>query len=185
MGGLLSLEMAHQIAIAARTHSNGNGNGNGYEAGRPAPQFRVVGMIFIDSIFPLRLGELRGPMPTQPSILSAKESQAMKIKDKVNVNMTHARMMVGFWEVPQWKWSGKDIQVPPTILFRAKEFVNEDPSQNFVDYVRDFKLLGWDEYSQTHGNFIQDVIPVEGHHFSIFDMKNVSLCHKYLRMIGV
>ncbi|KAI1100555.1 alpha/beta-hydrolase [Jackrogersella minutella] len=169
LGGHLSLEMAHQIALAGR-RSSGNNRSSG--ASTPAgPKFRVIGMIFIDTVFPHRLVELRGPLPTEPRFLSAEESKAMKLKEKVALNMTHARMMVQFWDIPRWKEDG--LEVPPTILMRAKELVSDDPTKTFVDYVREFKLLGWDEYNEENGNFIKQVVEVEGHHFSIFDIKNL------------
>ncbi|KAI0836019.1 alpha/beta-hydrolase [Hypoxylon sp. FL0890] len=171
LGGLLSLEMAHQIALAARNRGKGGNSTDSSGTSTPAaPKFRVVGMIMVDSIFPRRLGELRGPLPTEPRFLTPEESKAMPLKEKVDLNMTHARMMVKSWDVPEWK---DGLKVPPTILMRAKEFVSNDPSKTFVDYVREFRLLGWDEYNEKHGNFIQDVVEIEGHHFSIFEMKNL------------
>ncbi|XXH01951.1 hypothetical protein Hte_008314 [Hypoxylon texense] len=175
MGGLLSLEMAHQIALTAReAKAREEFDGSEGSSGTSTPKtpiFRVRGMIFIDSIFPLRLAELVGPLPGEPVFLSAEESRKMKLKDKVDLNMTHARMMVRHWEVPRWKWGDEDIPVPPTILMRAKEFVSRDPEQNFVDYTRDLRLLGWDDYDAEHGHFIRDLWEVNGHHFSIFDIK--------------
>ncbi|KAI2602584.1 alpha/beta-hydrolase [Hypoxylon sp. NC1633] len=202
LGGHLSLEMAHQIAVANRNRggsrtgtSNGNGSagsssssngGSGDTASTtlttstlPPPRFRVLGIVMVDTIFPLRLATLRGPLPDKPVILSDEESKAMKLKDKVDLNMMHARMMVQFWEVPQWggeegeKDGLKTAAPPPTILLRAKEFVSSDPSQTFVDYVREYRFLGWDEYNEQHGNFIKQVVEVEGHHFTIFDIKNL------------
>ncbi|OTB03141.1 hypothetical protein M426DRAFT_321947 [Hypoxylon sp. CI-4A] len=173
LGGHLSLEMAHQIATAGRTRNNGADSADSSGASTPAgPRFRVVGMIFIDTVFPKDLKELRGPLPDDPVFLSAEESKAMKLKDKAGVNMTHARMMVQHWKLPRWKEEG--LKVPPTILFRAKEFVAGGTDQkSFIDYTREFRLLGWDEYSEENGNFIKDVIEVEGNHFNIFDYKNL------------
>ena len=84
----MSLEMAHRIAIARRDGGTG-------------AKFLVKGMVFIDSICPNFSPEMRARLPGDPIILSAQESEAMKLKDKVNVNMTHARMMVSFWELPK------------------------------------------------------------------------------------
>ncbi|KAI6083495.1 alpha/beta-hydrolase [Hypoxylon rubiginosum] len=178
MGGLLSLEMAHQIALAAREAKSRETGESSESSGTSTPKtpiFRVLGMIFIDSIFPLRLAELVGPLPEEPIILSGEHSRTMKLKDKVDLNMTHARMMVRFWQVPRWRWRDEAVPVPPTILMRAKEFVNRNPAddQSFVDYTRDLRLLGWDDYDEEHGHFIRDLWEVNGHHFSIFD-------HKYL-----
>lgn len=179
MGGLLSLEMAHQIALAAREAKSRETGESSESSGTSTPKtpiFRVLGMIFIDSIFPLRLAELVGPLPEEPIILSGEHSRTMKLKDKVDLNMTHARMMVRFWQVPRWRWRDEAVPVPPTILMRAKEFVNRNPAddQSFVDYTRDLRLLGWDDYDEEHGHFIRDLWEVNGHHFSIFDHKYVS-----------
>lgn len=163
--------MAHQIALAARKGKGSSNPGSGTSTPR-APKFRVLGMIFIDTVFPRSLADLRGPLPEDPVILSAEESKAMILKEKVNVNMTHARMMIQYWNLPKWE---DGLEVPPTILLRAKEAVSTDPSKSFVDYVRDFRLLGWDDYNEEHGNFIKGIVDVEGNHFSIFDIENVSL----------
>ncbi|KAI1770979.1 alpha/beta-hydrolase [Hypoxylon cercidicola] len=180
MGGLLSLEMAHQIALTAREAKESSEGGSGASTPK-TPIFRVLGMIFIDSIFPLRLAELVGPLPGEPVFLSAEESRKMKLRDKVDLNMTHARMMVRFWEVPRWKWGDEDLRVPPTVLMRAKEFVSRDPEQSFVDYTRDLRLLGWDEYAEQHGYFICDLWEVNGDHFSIFDAKYLDDVTKKVR----
>ncbi|KAI2469048.1 alpha/beta-hydrolase [Annulohypoxylon bovei var. microspora] len=173
LGGILSLEMAHQIALAGRrrgrSRNGSSASSSGASTPAAAPKFRVIGMVFIDTVFPLRLAELRGPLPNEPVFLTPEQSKAMVLKDKVDLNMTHARMMVQSWDIPRWE----GLKVPPTILMRAKEFVSQDPTKTFVDYVREFKLLGWDDYNKEHGNFIQDVVEVEGHHFSIFNMKNL------------
>lgn len=95
----------------------------------------------------------------------------MKLKEKVNVNMTHARIMVSFWDLPRWE---DGLQAPPTILLRAKEWFNRDPSKSFVDFTREDRLLGWSDYNEEHGNFIKDIVDIEGHHFSIFNFDYVS-----------
>ncbi|KAI1076027.1 alpha/beta-hydrolase [Whalleya microplaca] len=157
LGGLLSLEMAHQIATTA-----------------PRPKFRVLGMIWIDSVSPGRLAEVRGTgLPAESIVLTPEASADMKLRDKVDLNMTHARMMVQTWELPRWGKEKRGLEVPPTVLLRAKEFVG-NPEKKFVDYPREFRLLGWDEYNEEHGRFIKEVVDVEGHHFSIFEMDNIS-----------
>ncbi|KAH9997461.1 alpha/beta-hydrolase [Xylariaceae sp. FL0662B] len=160
LGGLLSLEMAYQIATA------------------PRPKFKVLGMIFIDSVypFPRRRGAgggswLGAGLPTDAKVLSHEESAAMKLPDKVNLNMTHARMMVQRWDMPRWD-ARRGLEIPPTILLRAKDFVTTS-SKTFVDYARELRLLGWDEYQEENGHFIKQVVDVEGHHFSIFEFTNI------------
>ncbi|KAI5920533.1 Alpha/Beta hydrolase protein [Camillea tinctor] len=179
LGGLLSMELVSQLSTRPVTSTR--------------PQFTVLGMIFIDSIYPKSL-ELVRDMPSAtegPVVKTPEELHAMSLRQKVNLNMTHARMMVARWEMPDW--TGREHLIPPTILLRAKEFVStrsEDSAEpassdessgtddhdtvkkgqarSFVDYARDFKMLGWDNYGTTGGKFIQKVVDIEGHHFSIF-----------------
>lgn len=128
-------------------------------------------MVFIDSVYTKRLYEIRGVMPDDagPVAKSPAELQAMTLREKVDLNMTHARVMIGRWAMPDW--TGREAEIPPTILLRAKELVRDD-GLSFVDYARDFKLLGWDLY---HGAaWIKEVVDLDGHHFNIFDDKYVS-----------
>ncbi|KAI0409109.1 Alpha/Beta hydrolase protein [Xylaria palmicola] len=151
LGGLLSIEVAWQLA------------------NRPAdstrPQFKILGMVFIDSVYTKWLDELRDmPDPAaEPIVKSPEELKAMPLREKVDLNMTHARLMVARWELPDWE--GREAEIPPTILLRAKELVHED-GQTFVDHSRKYPMLGWDKYHD--GRWIKEVVDVDGHHFSIF-----------------
>ncbi|RYP73998.1 hypothetical protein DL771_003309 [Monosporascus sp. 5C6A] len=164
LGGLLSLEMAHQLATAPSR----------------ARKFRVLGMIFIDSVCPRQLVEghkVELPLPSEPIVKTLEEMEAMKLKEKVNLNMTHARMMVRHWDLPKWE----GIAVPPTILLRAKEHV-ESESQIFVDHTREKRMLGWEKYNAEHGNFIKEVVDIEGHHFSIFEFDRIPDITRKIRL---
>ncbi|KAI0876226.1 Alpha/Beta hydrolase protein [Hypoxylon argillaceum] len=152
LGGLLSLEVAWQLANRP--------------ANSPRPKFTVLGMVFIDSVYTKRLFEIRN-MPdatAQPIVKSREELKAMPLREKVDLNMTHARMMIARWELPNWK--GREAEIPPTILLRAKELVHED-GQSLVDYEREFRLLGWDLYHDAC--WIKEVVDIDGHHFTIFE----------------
>ncbi|KAI8631857.1 alpha/beta-hydrolase [Xylariaceae sp. FL1651] len=156
LGGLLSLEVAWQLA------------------NRPAdstrPKYKVLGMIFIDSVYPKRLIEIRNmpELTAAPIVKSPAELSAMKLREKVDLNMMHARMMINHWKMPDWK--GREAELPPTILMRAMELVQKD-GQSFVDYARDFRLLGWDHYLNDGAAWIKEVVDIQGHHFSIFEDK--------------
>lgn len=94
----------------------------------------------------------------------------MKLKEKVDLNMTHARMMARKWVIPKYE----GIPIPPTILLRAKENV-VSASQTFVDHARTYRMLGWEKYMEQVGKkFIDEVVDVEGHHFSIFEFDKVN-----------
>ncbi|KAH8668390.1 Alpha/Beta hydrolase protein [Xylariales sp. PMI_506] len=171
LGGILSLEMAHQMAVAAN---------NNTPAG--APQFRVLGIVMVDSVFPKRLTDfpwLAQLLPTQRVTKTPEELAAMKVKEKVDLNMTHARVMIQQWPKPRWDTrkgepGAAGTPPPPTILLHAKEHVTPVGKNSFVDSVRQDPYLGWGPYSAEHGNFIREVVEVEGHHFSIFEFGYVS-----------
>lgn len=140
------------------------------------PKFRVLGIIFIDSVYPRRFSEfpeLAGLIPAGRIVKTPAELKAMKLKEKVDLNMAHARVMVQTWDVPQWK----GVKVPPTILLRAKQYVVQSKT-SIVDHSRQDRLLGWEAYSKEHGDFITEVVDIEGHHFSIFEERYVS-SHKH------
>lgn len=156
MGGSLSLEVAYQIATDASI----------------TPKFRVLGIVMIDTVCSRKLSEfpeMSKFWPTQRVDKSPEEVKAMKLKDKVDLNMTHARVMLQRWDKP--KWDGKPV--PPTVLLRAKESVNYS-SGSFVDYARKDRMLGWGPYNEENGNFIRKVVDIEGHHFSVFAQDFVS-----------
>ncbi|KAI0099776.1 Alpha/Beta hydrolase protein [Nemania sp. FL0031] len=152
LGGILSLEVAWQLANRP--------------AGSTRPKFKVLGMVFIDSIFTKDLVKLRD-MPdanAQPIVKSPEELKVMPLKEKVDLNMTHARMMITRWEIPDW--TGREAEIPPTILLRAKELVHQG-AVDLVDYTREFRMLGWDGYHG--GSWIKEVVDIDGHHFNIFE----------------
>ncbi|GAP85057.1 putative polyketide synthase [Rosellinia necatrix] len=151
MGGLLSLEVAWQLANPPPDST--------------WPKFTILGMIFIDSVYTERLHEIRN-MPdatAQPIVKSPEELKAMSLREKVDLNMTHARMMIARWKLPNWE--GREAEIPPTILLRAKELVDED-GKEFVDHMREFRMLGWDLYYGAR--WIKEVVDLNGHHFNIF-----------------
>ncbi|KAI1880174.1 hypothetical protein JX265_001795 [Neoarthrinium moseri] len=156
LGGILSLEMAHQIATDTEMR----------------PRFTVLGIIMIDSICPRRTADLPAAAkipPPQQIVKTDEEMKAMKLKEKVALNMAHARIMVPHWDKPQWTNS----KAPPTVLLRAKETVDH-ADQKFVDVTRHDRMLGWGPYSEENGNFIRTVVDIEGHHFSVFADENIA-----------
>ncbi|KAH9906007.1 alpha/beta-hydrolase [Xylariomycetidae sp. FL2044] len=160
LGGLLSLEMISQLLSRPRP-------------GRP--QFRILGLIMIDSVYPRRLGEVRdAELPEGPIVKTPEELAAMKLRQKVDLNMTHARVMVRDWELPRFagRSQQQQQQPPPTILLRAREPTTA-AKDRFVDYAREFRMLGWDEYNEKNGGFIRDVVDVDGHHFNMFEFDKI------------
>lgn len=179
---MLSLEAAHQLAQQAAAAARGEG---------PKPAFRVRGMVWVDTTFPLRSGgggggggggeggdetatATTGPqaLPTAPVRKPAAELAAMKLQEKVDLNMVHARMMARTWTPPAWEPAAAVGHPPSTVLLRARESFDREGS--FVDHNRHLRRLGWDDYSAAHGNFLAEVVDIEGHHFSVFRNEYVS-----------
>ncbi|KAI0179720.1 alpha/beta-hydrolase [Hypoxylon sp. FL1284] len=182
MGGLLSLEMAHQMALTAREACSRASEGDSGASTPRSPIFRVRGMIFIDSIIPLRDEALLRHLPTEPTYVTPEKSRHMKLKDKVDLNLRHSRMMSRFWELPSFATEdGEQMQVPPTTLMRARERVVGGPEKTFIDYSRDKRLLGWEQYNEEHDGFIRDLWEVNGNHFSIFEMQHLEDVTKKVR----
>jgi thioesterase domain-containing protein len=142
------------------------------------PKFNVLGIVMVDSVCPKKVADFPGlakVWPMERVDKSPEEVKCMKLKDKVDLNMTHARVMIQRWDMP--KWDG--TPVPPTILLRAKELV-DGTTGSFVDHSRHDRLLGWEPYNKENGGFIRDIVDIQGHHFSIFEEKYVSEvpCHQ-------
>ena len=128
-------------------------------------------MIFIDSVFPFYLTDA-GNLPEKPVVKPAEELAAMKLREKVELNMTHARMMGRAWSVPPWK----GVAVPPAVLLRATD---ELPGANkiFASTGRSSRSLGWEKFEEEYGQkFVEQIVDVEGNHFSIFEFDRVSRC---------
>lgn len=180
LGGILSLEMARILANDDMYH--------------------VLGIAMVDSICPdaplarARLGDKRivafegefGPQTKQETI------------ERVTQCFSEARRAVGLYQLPVWdddddnnnnnqacengvkngedqldveKHASSKIVCPPVILLRAKETVPvESGAVSFVDYVRDDRSLGWDEYRK---GFLTQIIDIPGHHFNIFSWDHI------------
>ncbi|KAI1438107.1 Alpha/Beta hydrolase protein [Xylaria sp. CBS 124048] len=155
MGGLLSMEIAWQMA------------------NRPAdstrPKFKVLGMVFIDSVYSKVLVEpcTIANTSVERIVKTPEELAAMSLRDKVDLNMIHAGVMISRWQPPNW--TGRELEIPPTVLMRAKKPVEHMllRGEPFVDYTRVFHELGWDHYHDAC--FIKDVVEIDGDHFSIFE----------------
>ncbi|KXJ90267.1 Alpha/Beta hydrolase protein [Microdochium bolleyi] len=179
LGGILSLEMAHQIAVSGPARLR---------------RFRVVGMLWMDTVFPHHVeGETMGTYvgPNERIPKSAAELAAMSNRELAGLNMMHARRMVHAWEMP--RWGGKEEEEdgggggtlgrkpPPTILLRARDAGAGDDGKKFVDRTRQFRMLGWEKYDEENGGFICSVVDVEGEHFSMFDFDKIEGLSKQIR----
>ena len=162
--------MAHQLATATQE-----------------PKFRVAGIVMIDTVLLRHLLDVvprSGPTPPPappaddvPVVKSAEELRTMSLREKVDLNMKHAGMMGRFWDMPRWGDAAGGARVPPTVLLRARDHVGPDAGFDFpvpVDHCRDqLRMLGWEKYAEEVGQFIENVVDLDGHHFSIFEFDKV------------
>ena len=175
-GGIISMEMAYQLATATPQSDD-------------APRFRVLGIIMVDTVLSRELtGHLprstTTPLPPAPRreddvpvTKTAEELRVMSLKEKVDINMKHAGMMTRAWDLPRWGDSNDGPRVPRTIMLRARDHVGAEAGRGVpapIDYARDsFRMLGWEKYAEEVGEFIENVVDLDGNHYSIFEFDKV------------
>ncbi|KAK7426465.1 hypothetical protein QQZ08_007060 [Neonectria magnoliae] len=140
MGGLLSLEVARQLAEDCSV--------------------RIIGILMIDSVYPIR-------SPSGPNVAPVNTSEEGKSKNQILSQraMTEARRMIKTWDLPVWEGSLAGRR-PPTAMLRAKAYVpTEGEGVSLVDTYRLDRNLGWDRYEE---GMLTEVLDIEGHHFDIF-----------------
>ncbi|KAL2169565.1 hypothetical protein VTG60DRAFT_5877 [Thermothelomyces hinnuleus] len=167
LGGLISLEIAHQIAEEARRSPPGE------------PRLRVVGIVMVDSICPVIAAASWRPIVEHNIVWS--ENTREETKQKVMRCFSEALRMVKEWKLPDWEGEegeegekgeeGDDgerapLRPPPVVLLRALECVPE-PGEGLsrVDIHRSDPQLGWGLYRK---DLIAKVIDIPGHHFNLF-----------------
>jgi thioesterase domain-containing protein len=186
LGGLLSMEIARQLAVDNVV--------------------RVVGILMVDSIYPGRSSRMRSapsaptyrfPMKTWVSDVkipevathkiqlddevssedesfsddsSADESRLAKNKMLSKRCMAEAVRMLRQWRLPEW--TGKLYnRRPPVVLLRAKNYVPAKEGRTVgLDISRDDRMLGWGDYDEE---MFSDVFDVDGHHFDIFAYERI------------
>lgn len=142
LGGLLSLEVARQLALD--------------------PVVKVVAVVMIDSVYNHGANARR-----KFSVVGFQTEEEGKSKNQILTQraMAEARRMIAMWEIPTWADNLAEER-PRTILLKAKEPVptreNEGPSM--IDTFRDDPQLGWGNHQP---GFLEDVVDIAGHHFSL------------------
>ncbi|KAF2023435.1 alpha/beta-hydrolase [Setomelanomma holmii] len=129
------------------------------------PKVDVDGVIMVDSPFP-DYSHMVDLAPDSP----ISEDGPSPSMDKLKKCILQSVNMLQNWQPPVWR-RGRQ---PYTVMLCASErMISEDhPALSVVDQFRDSSTLGWDE--RTDSVVIDKSYPIRGHHFNIFEPKNVS-----------
>jgi thioesterase domain-containing protein len=150
LGGLLSIEVAHLLV--------------------DDPEIEVAGLLMVDSIYPVRPGDLPRPVASQLVEPPDGSTDPQKLAHQC---LRQARGMLEKYRLPRtWEESASSTRLPPhAILIRAKGYVPTFiDAISPVDTYREDEKLGWGNY---HSKFICDVLEVDAHHFDIFSWEHI------------
>ncbi|KAF2633118.1 alpha/beta-hydrolase [Macroventuria anomochaeta] len=139
------------------------------------PRVNVDGVIMVDSPYP----DYRHVVylaPESPICEDGPAPAVNKLKNSIvqSVNMLHK------WQPPVWRRQRQ----PYTVMLCATERVisEEHPALSFIDQFRDSPTLGWEERA---GSVVIDKrYSIQGHHFNIFDPRNVASVTDTIATIG-
>lgn len=161
LGGMLALEVAHELASD--------------------PKINVVGLVMVDTAY-------AGPTALQRTNTADYEpldfSEDGKTRNEILSTrcMAEAVRMLEDWEPPRWEGAlaGKR---PKTILIKAKESVPVEEGcssskTSMIDAHRKERALGWAGYETK---MFARVIDIPGNHFNIFDPDRIESTSKALR----
>jgi hypothetical protein len=159
-------------------------------ADHPLSNPRILGLIMIDSVFP-HPRTLSSPpiIRSVPFQVDFDEHVRPDVRAMVQYAMAQTDVLIEKWDLPSWTAEDRQLKKlvpPPAIMLRAREAAPE-PEQtdgegvllvNDIDVCRKRRFLGWEEYETK---FIRNVLDVNGHHHSIFEVRNVSCVVPFCR----
>jgi thioesterase domain-containing protein len=132
------------------------------------PKVEVDGIIMVESPFP-DYHHVVDVTPGSPVSEDGPTLATTKLERSIlqSVNMLHQ------WKPPVWRRKRQ----PYTIMLCATECLisADNPALCFIDQFRDSPTLGWAERASSV--VVDKSYPIQGHHFSIFDPRNVSIDH--------
>jgi hypothetical protein len=130
------------------------------------PKVEVNGIIMVDSPFP-DYHNVVDSFPGSPVSEAGPTVATTKLERSIlqSVNKLHQ------WKPPVWRRKRQ----PYTIMLCATEFLIsvDNPLLCFIDQYRGSPTLGWAERASSV--VVDKSYLIQGHHFSIFDLKNVSV----------
>ncbi|KAL6920801.1 hypothetical protein ACHAPO_004520 [Fusarium lateritium] len=138
------------------------------------PKVNVAGILMIDSPFPDYRHALSLALESPPS-----EDGPASTRSDVEKSMLQTVTMLHKWKIPVWR---REPQ-PYTIMLCASDDVDSDHvALSLVDQFRDSPTLGWNE--RAGSLVIKESYPIHGHHFSIFDPRNVDSVTKTIATVA-
>jgi hypothetical protein len=129
------------------------------------PKVNVAGILMIDSPFPDYRHALSLALESPPS-----EDGPVSTRSDIEKSMLQTVTMLHKWKIPVWR---REPQ-PHTVMLCAGDDVGSDHvALSLVDQFRDSPTLGWNE--RAGSSIVKESYPIQGHHFSIFDPRNVRI----------
>ena len=132
------------------------------------PNINVCGVLMVDSPFP----DYRHALSLALESPMSEEDGQIPIRNKLETSMLQTVSMLHKWKVPVWR---RERQ-PYTVMLCASDHIvlgEDHPALSLVDQFRDSPTLGWNE--RAGSSVINESYSVKGHHFSLFDSRNVSI----------
>lgn len=130
------------------------------------PKIQVSGVLMVDSPFPDYRHALSLAMESPIS-----EDGPSPMRSELEKTMLQTVNMLHKWRVPVWR---RERQPYTVMLCASDNVISEDhPALSLVDQFRDSPTLGWNE--RAGSLIVNESFSIEGHHFSIFESKNVSI----------
>ncbi|THC94721.1 hypothetical protein EYZ11_005801 [Aspergillus tanneri] len=135
------------------------------------PQYKVQGVILIDSIFLTE--SVKAHCPTTLDEFVASFKFPSQISD---THLAQAKQCVLHCYQAQCGWQPPPLSSrPPAVLLRATDPVNPEVEEmHFLDGVRSSTYLGWED---CDASFIVASLEVAGSHFTLFDSPHVWFSH--------
>ncbi|KAF2022593.1 hypothetical protein EK21DRAFT_119594 [Setomelanomma holmii] len=140
------------------------------------PKVKVDGIIMVDSPFP----DYRHVVYIGPESLISEDGPT-PVTNKFEESILRSVNMLHNWRPPVWRREGQ----PYTAMLCATErVINEDyPALSFIDQFRNSPTLGWDERASSV--VIDNSYPIQGHHFNVFELKNVASVTETIATLAV
>lgn len=136
------------------------------------PQYTVVGIVLIDSVFPSGKNTRSYPMTVEEVARSFPSPKHLSDTRRATSQtcILNAHNMHRAWQLPHFPGN-----IPQTVLLQASDRISpSSESPHYLDIVRDRnRHLGWEEHES---GFLNQCLVVPGNHFTIFNRQELTVC---------